>query len=151
MPMLYALIFTLVLFLTPQVWAADYITDAAAIVKAADWDGAETLTVNLLEHEFQPKTLKLKAGQPYKIELKNLGQQHHYFVAPVFFRSVAWRKLMVKEQAEIKVDYVNAVEVLKQGGQLDLYLVPVSTGVFEVTCTVPGHREMGMKGQIIVE
>jgi hypothetical protein len=42
---------------------------------------------------------------------------------------------MVNDQAEIKVDYVNAVEVLKKGGQLDLYLAPVTRGTFEVLCT----------------
>jgi uncharacterized cupredoxin-like copper-binding protein len=64
---------------------------------------------------------------------------------------VAWRKLMVNKNAEIKVDYVTATEVLKKNGQLDLYLVPVNKGSYTVYCTIDDHRDKGMEGRIVVE
>lgn len=131
--------------------APGYITDGPAIVKAADWDKMQTVTVTIEEHSYEPQQLKLKAGQPYKIVLKNVGEKDHYFTAPDFFRSVAWRKLMVNKNAEVKVDYVVATEVLKKTGQLDLYLVPVKKGSYTVYCTIDDHREKGMEGQIVVE
>ncbi len=130
---------------------ADYIADGAAIVKAADWARMETVTVTMEEHGYDPMTLKLKAGQPYKIELKNADEKDHYYTAPEFFRSVAWRKLMVNRQAEVKVDYITATEVLKKGGQIDLYVVPVKTGSYAVYCTIDDHRQKGVEGQIVVE
>lgn len=131
--------------------APGYISDGPAIVKAADWDKMQTVTVTFDEHSYEPQQLRLKAGQPYKIVLKNIGEKDHYYTAPEFFRSVAWRKLMVNKNAEIKVDYVVATEVLKKTGQLDLYLVPVKKGSYTVYCTLDDHREKGMEGQIIVE
>ena len=129
----------------------NYVVDSAAIVKAADWDKMQTVTLTMEEHSYAPSTLTLKAGQAYKIELRNVGDHHHYFTAPEFFRSVAWRKLMVNNNAEIKVDYVVATEVLKKRGQLDLYLVPVKTGTYTAYCTIEDHRPKGMEGRIIVE
>ena len=127
------------------------VADAAAIVAAADWDQAETLRVTLDEHSYSPRELRLKAGRPYRIELRNIGDKHHYFTAPEFFQSVAWRKLLVERQAEIKVDYITAVEVLRKGGRIDLFLVPVRKGSYRVVCTLDDHLEQGMEGLIVVE
>lgn len=131
--------------------AGGYVTNGAAIVAAADWSRMQTITVTMEEHSYDPHQLRLEVGQPYKIELKNIGEKDHYYTAPEFFRSVAWRKLMVNKQAEIKVDYVTATEVLKKTGQLDLYLIPMSKGSYTVYCTIDDHREKGMEGMIVVE
>lgn len=128
-----------------------YVTDAESIVKAADWNRMQTVTVTMDEHSYTPARMTLVAGQPYKIQLRNVGEKHHYFTAPEFFRSVAWRKLMVDNHAEIKVDYVTAAEVLKKRGQLDLYIVPVRKGSYAVYCTIDDHRVSGMDGTIVVE
>lgn len=129
----------------------DYIADGPDIVKAADWSQMKTVTVTMDEHSYGPDTLRLTAGQPYKIQLRNVGEKDHYYTAPEFFRSVAWRKLMVDRNAEIKVDYVTALEVLKKRGQLDLYVVPVRKGSYTVYCTIDDHRVSGMDGRIVVE
>lgn len=131
--------------------APGHIADGAAIVKAADWDKMETVTVTMEEHSYTPTALRLKAGQAYKIQLRNVGENDHYFTAPEFFRSVAWRKLMVNKNAEIKVDYITATEVLKKSGQLDLYVVPVRKGTYTTFCTIDDHRPKGMEGVIVVE
>lgn len=131
--------------------SADYVVDADAIVKAANWDAMETVTVHFEEDHYSFQELRFKAGTPYKLELKNGASKHHYFTAPEFFKAIATRKAMVNGQAEIKAPYFKAVEVLKEGGQLDLYFVPVKKGSYEVYCTIDDHREKGMEGQIVVE
>lgn len=146
-----ALLASIMVCLASSALAADYITNGAELVKAADWKQLQTVSVQLGEHQFEPGNLTLKAGQPYKIEIKNLGEKDHYYTAPGFFKAVAWRKLMVNKQAEIKVDYVNAVEVLKAGGQLDLYVIPVTKGSYQVICTIDDHRDKGMEGKITIE
>lgn len=127
------------------------VANADAMVKAADWSKAETLTVVMGEHHYTPMDLKLKAGQPYKLELKNTGDKDHYYTAPEFFKNVAWRKAMVNKQAEIKAPYFTAVEVLKKSGQLDLYFVAANKGRYPVFCTIDDHREQGMEGSIVIE
>lgn len=128
-----------------------YIANAKEYVDKADWKNMEVVTVTLEEHRFTPRDIKLKAGKAYKIELRNMGEQEHYYTAPEFNRAVAWRKAMVNKQAEIKAPYFTAFEVASQGGQVDLYLVPVTRGSYPVYCTMPGHREMGMEGTLTVE
>ena len=131
--------------------ADDYIVNADEIVAATDWKAMETVTVTLDDHSFTPESLKFKAGQAYKLELRNPGKNHHYFTAPEFFKSIATRKAMVNGQAEIKAPYFKALEVLKEGGQIDLYFVAVKTGSYTVFCTIDDHRDKGMEGQITVE
>jgi uncharacterized cupredoxin-like copper-binding protein len=129
----------------------DYIRNAKEHVDRADWKNAETITVTMSEHDYAPRDIVFKAGKAYKLELKNAGDKDHYFTAPEFFRNVAWRKAMVNKQAEIKAPYFTAVEVLKKGGQLDLYFVPVTQGKYTVYCTIDDHREKGMEGSLAIE
>jgi uncharacterized cupredoxin-like copper-binding protein len=58
---------------------------------------------------------------------------------------------MVNKQAEIKAPYFTAVEVLKKGGQLDLYFVAVKSGKYLVYCTIDDHRENGMETFLSIE
>ena len=136
---------------TAQRSADAYVTDADDIVKAADWKKMETVTVTMEEHSYGPQNIVFKAGQPYKLELKNIGDKDHYYTAPEFLRSIATRKAMVNKQAEIKAPYFKAFEVLKKGGQLDVYFVPVVKGQYKVYCTVDDHREKGMDGVLTIE
>ncbi|WP_265949334.1 cupredoxin domain-containing protein [Dechloromonas sp. A34] len=138
--------------LAPSVSSAEYaVAEPDKIVKSANWEATQTVTVIVDEHGYAPEDLKFVAGQPYKLELKNPSDKDHYFTAPEFFRNVAWRKAMVNRQAEIKAPYFTAVEILKKGGQIDLYFVPVNKGSYPVYCTIDDHREKGMEGTIAIE
>lgn len=129
----------------------EYVKDYAERVKAGDWKAMETVTVTLDEHNFTPADLTFKVGQTYKLEIRNVGKKDHYYSAEKFFRSVAWRKAMVNKQAEIKAPFFTAVEVLKGGGQLDLYFIPVVEGSYEVICTIDDHKDQGMTGILTIE
>lgn len=124
--------------------------DAPTIVKAADWTQTETIELVLDEFGYEPNELRLKAGRPYKLVMRNQGDKDHYYTAPEFYRAIATRKAMVNRQAEVKAPYFEAIEVLKSG-QLDLYFVPVSKGTYRVRCTIDDHLEQGMEGTIVIE
>lgn len=129
--------------------AEDYITNAADIVKAADWKKMETITVTFDEYSYEPEDIQLQAGQPYKLELKNRGKKKHYFTAPEFYRAIATRKVQSNKDGEIKAPYFTALELMV-GGQLDLYFVPVTVGEYHVFCTIDDHREEGMEGKLVI-
>ena len=133
--------------------APDYVTNSAEIVKAANWDQMQTVTIELSEHDFEPKHLKLKANQPYRLVIKNTGEADHYYTAEKFFKSVAWRKVMSSRPhgGEIKAPYFTAIEAFKKGGAVELYFVTVGKGTYEVICTIDDHKEKGMTGSITVE
>ena len=130
------------------------VPNAADIVKAAKWDTMQTVTVELIEHDFVPKNLVLKADQPYKIVIKNTGEKDHYYTAPEFFKdAVAWRKLQTPRPhgGELKAPYFTAVEAYKNGGIVELFIVPVKKGKYDVICTIDDHKDQGMFGTITVE
>lgn len=128
------------------------VPNAAEVVKAAKWEAMETVTVELFEHDFKPKHIVLKADQPYKLVLKNTGEKDHYYTAAEFFKdAVAWRKAQVPKGGEIKAPYFTAVEAYKKGGTVELFIVPVKKGKYEVICTIDDHKDQGMTGSITVE
>ena len=129
---------------------ADYVTNAAEIVNKADWSKMQTITVEMDEHNYHPRDLTLKVGQPYRIILKNTGEKEHYYTAPEFFKAIATRKAQVNKVAEFKAPYFTAIEVYKNG-QAELFFVPVKRGTYPVICTIDDHREKGMEGKLIVE
>ncbi len=135
----------------PAYARADYPPGGAAIVASTDWSKTVDVVVELVEYGYRPRELRLKAGQPYRIRLINYSGINHYFTAPEFFRSAATRKAMVDRYAEIKAPYFTAFEVVSRGGGIDVYLVPMVKGRFDVHCEINDHRERGVRGVIIVE
>ena len=138
------------LLLSTGAQAETYITNASEIVSAADWDSMKTIRIELDEFEYAFENLELEANQPYKLELVNIGEKKHYFTAPEFYRSIATRKVQSNQDGEIKAPYFTAIELMV-GGQLDIYFVPVTTGSYDVFCTVKGHKDEGMESIITIK
>ena len=129
--------------------AADqYVANAADFVSAADWDTAKTVRIELSEFAFTPKEITLEAGQPYILEVVNVGTVKHEFTAGAFFQTVATRKAETAE-TEVKVPFFTEIEVLA-GKSADLYMIPLIPGTYELVCEIEGHREAGMFGTITV-
>ena len=137
-------------FISASYAAEDYITNAGEIVKSADWEKMETVTVNLDEYSYGTESFVFKVGQAYKLQLKNRGDKKHYFTAPGFYKAIATRKVQSNKDGEIKAPYFTALELMVNG-QLDLYFVPVTKGEYLVYCTIDDHREEGMEGRLIIQ
>ena len=120
----------------------------AAIVKAANWDAKETITIELAEMSFTPKDIVLEAGQPYVLEIVNVGTEKHEFTAEAFMRTVATRKAETGE-SEVKVPFFTEIEVFA-GKSAELFLIPLIPGVYDLVCEIEGHFEQGMFGTITV-
>jgi uncharacterized cupredoxin-like copper-binding protein len=81
------------------------------------------------EFSFTPDTLTLKAGQPQKIVLKNTGSiEHDITVSEANFKLV--------------------VAATKTGEDT---LTIDKAGTYKMFCSVAGHEQAGMKGEITVE
>ena len=121
------------------------------IVEAADWTTMKTVTVDIDTHTYTPDTLTFKAGQPYRLVFKNRSKKEkHYFTAPEFYRAIATRKVHARGLGDIRAPYFTALEIMRNGGQLELYFVPVTKGTFEAYCTLTNHRERGMDAKIVI-
>lgn len=85
--------------------------------------------------KFNPPTIQAKVGQPIKIVLQNDGAIEHDIAFPT-----------------IKADQPGAsLKVLAKPGQTaTLEFTPTAKGSYEYICTLPGHKESGMKGKVNV-
>lgn len=140
----------LLAFAAPAQAADDYVTNAADIVKAADWTKMETVTIEIDEFSYTPSEVTFKVNQPYKLVLKNNGEKKHYFTSEAFNKAVATRKAQTKA-AEIKAPYFKAFELVANGGELEFYFVPVKPGKYPVICTIEDHEKQGMHGTLTIE
>jgi len=88
------------------------------------------LTIDAGEFFFTPKDVILNAGEKVKLTLKNVGKGNH-----------DWRI----EGTDIKTKIITS-------GQTDIveFTAP-SAGTYALYCSVPGHRQMGMVGELIVK
>ncbi|MDB5254058.1 MAG: Blue (Type 1) copper protein [Parcubacteria group bacterium] len=87
------------------------------------------VTVNGSNFAFDPKTITVNKGDTVKITFKNVGGMHDF-----------------------KIDEFNVATKKINGGESDtVTFVADKTGSFEYYCSVGTHRQMGMKGTLIVK
>lgn len=96
---------------------------------------------------FVPKELSFRNGSLYRLRLSNPSQLKHYFSAKDFADAVWTRKLDVAG-VEIK-GQIRELE-LKPGALVEWQFIPLKSGVYSLVCTIPGHAEAGMIGQMTI-
>lgn len=74
---------------------------------------------------FKPATITVKVNQPVRVNITNKGG--HTFTIKEF-----------------------GVDVSLNGPSASATFTPTKTGTFPITCEIPGHKEAGMKGALIV-
>ena len=100
---------------------------AAAVYAGA---AAQKVTVVAKEFTYTPSKVTVKAGQPVQLVLDNKGVIEHDFVVD---------KLKVK------------MGTIQPGKTGTVTFTPNAKGTFEFYCSVPGHKEAGMKGTLVVQ
>jgi plastocyanin len=85
--------------------------------------------------KFTPPALQAKVGQSLKVTFENRGVIEHDLTFPTLKSD--------KPASALKV-------VAKPGQTATLEFTPTAAGAYEYVCTIPGHKEAGMKGTINV-
>ena len=85
--------------------------------------------------KFAPPTIQAKVGQPIKIVLENKGAIEH----DIHFPTLKADKPAASLTAHAR-----------SGQTATLEFTPTAKGRYEYICTIPGHKEAGMKGVINV-
>lgn len=101
---------------------------AAPGVAPAPVAGAPTIEVAALDFRFQPSELRVKSGQNVNIALANRGAIIHDITIPALRFSL----------------------VAQPGQRVIAGLAAARPGTYEFYCSVPGHREAGQVGRLIV-
>ena len=81
---------------------------------------------------FEPATITVKSGTPVRLTIINNGAIEHDWVVD----NLDGKKLSVDAKP-------------KSNGSAEF--TPMKAGTYEFYCSIPGHREAGMKGTLIVQ
>ena len=125
---------------TPTAVATAATTQPAIEVKVSLGNSANEL-------KFFPSNLEFVAGKRYKLLLDNPSPQKHYFTAKDF-ADASWTQKVEAGKVEVK-GTIHELE-LKPGGEAEWVFVPMKPGTYELHCSIPGHTEAGMVGEIVV-
>lgn len=115
---------------------------APACGQAADpWSHATVALVVMVDNQFQPSHIVLRAGERYELRVENHGKALHEFTAPAFLKAAKVRdtRLLANGGTDI---------VVQAGSSVRIFLVAPAQGRYELTCA--DHDWDGMVGEIVV-
>jgi len=121
--------------MTGPMAAAPAVAQAPAQGHAKAAPVASEVKVVATDLKFTPPTLQAKVGQRLKVVLENKGVIEHDIAFPT-----------------LKTDKPGAGPhtSARPGQTTALEFTPTAAGTYEYICTIPGHKEAGMKGTINV-
>ena len=127
------MVFTLVAMLLVALLAACS-TGTASSTSSSDSGGGENFNVTATEFAFQPDTFEGKVSQKITFKLTNQGTVGHTLVIQSPDGSSELAKLSTQP-----------------GETKTLEFTPTGAGTYPIVCDIAGHKEAGMKGQLVVK
>ncbi len=91
---------------------------------------AQSVTVTATEFKFDPATINATPGQTINLTVKNNGTTQH---------------TLVLAQANVKLT-IDPGKTVNQ-----TFTAPSAPGTYQYECDIPGHKEAGMIGQLVVK
>jgi uncharacterized cupredoxin-like copper-binding protein len=98
---------------------------------------------------FIPDRVEIKRGEQIRFMLTNSGELDHEFILATTAENVKHAEEM-KKNPEMEHDDPNARRV-KPKKRDEIVWRFTKAGTFEFGCLIPGHREAGMTGTIVVK
>jgi plastocyanin len=114
-----------------------------ASAQPAEWRTAPEYDVLLRPWAYEPKVIRLRAGEPVRLRFVNQGQAAHSFSAPAFFRAARVRR----RDADL---VARGGFRLAPGERRTIALVP-APGRYAASSRNIVQRLLGMHGVIVVE
>lgn len=100
------------------------------------------------ELKFEPNNLEFQAGKRYNLHLNNPSPVKHYFTSKDFADGI-WTQKVEAGNVEIK-GAIHELE-LKPGAEAEWVFVPLKSGKYGLRCTIAGHSEAGMTGELVIK
>jgi uncharacterized cupredoxin-like copper-binding protein len=98
---------------------------------------------------FLPDRLEIKRGEQVRFILQNIGELDHEFVLATPEENIKHAEEMLKNP-DMEHDDPNSKRVKpKRNGEIVWRFT--KRGTFEYGCLIPGHRDAGMIGKIVVK
>lgn len=120
-------------------------------------NGAAEVRVTATEFKMNPAEIKVAAGQPVRLTFVNEGVIEHDWEAlglkATNVQIVSSPSGLPRRAMELTRDNASRGiphPIAGPGQQTVIEFTPSADGTFEVICTVPGHKEAGMVGMMVV-
>lgn len=110
------------------------------------------ITVTMTEFGFEPNVINVSAGSPVELTLINEGAIEHDFVIEVIpvtnvsSSNSGEHHMAIDEHSEFDLHTSTAA-----GETSTLIFTPTESGTYQIICSVPGHKDAGMVGELIVK
>ena len=114
---------------------------------------ARSIRISMLETDdgnmvFEPSTLQVEEGETVRLNFVNAGELEHEFVMGKH-ADIMQHKAEMQGSPEMGHDDPNTIR-LQPGEEGDIVWTFGNAGEFDFACLIPGHYELGMKGDIKV-
>ena len=110
---------------------------------------SRTIEVGMSEMAYAPARIEVKRGEQIRFVIRNIGADDHEFLLATTEENLKHGKAMV-ENPHMEHDEPNGVRLAPKKSAEILWKFTKS-GTFEYACLIPGHREAGMIGQVLVK
>ena len=114
---------------------------------------AVEIRMEMGEYFFSPSILRLVGGLPYVLRLENTGEMEHEFDAPALagVSADSWVEVFGADgKAAAKIYGAPDEMVVFPGESVAWHFTPLHSLEAGIVCDLPGHREQGMVGRVIV-
>lgn len=119
---------------------------------AAPTKASADITIEATDFAYTPSTFTVPAGQPVTITLVNLGKvEHDFVIEKIEVKDVTASDSGMAEHHQMSDMPDYALHFFaKAGDRATLQFTALETGTYEIFCSIQGHKEAGMIGQLIV-
>ena len=110
---------------------------------------SRTIEVGMSEMAYAPARIEVKRGEQIRFVIRNTGADDHEFLLATTEENLKHAKAMM-ENPQMEHDEPNGVRLASKKSAEILWKF-TQAGTFEYSCLIPGHRDAGMVGQILVK
>jgi len=124
----------------------------ALVLSACAGPRAQEVSLTAVDMAFQPNLLEVTAGMPIRLTMMNQGAlEHDFSILEIPMETIAATAAPMEdhdmEAMTVEPQLHMAVAI---GMSNTVEFTPTKPGAYEFFCTVPGHKEAGMIGGLIV-
>jgi len=98
---------------------------------------------------FVPDRVEVRRGEQIRFVIRNTGAHDHEFLLATTAENIKHAAAM-KKNPDMEHDEPNGIR-LKPDGRGEIVWRFTKAGTFEFSCLIPGHREDGMIGTVVVK
>jgi len=108
--------------------------------------------VEMRDFNFVPQTVEVRVGQTVRVNVLNKGNiEHDWAIMEIPLASKAkvadTTSLLHSHDDKEPAIHVSAIP----GAKNTVEFIPTRAGLYEVYCTLKGHKEQGMVGKLVVK